>query len=353
VCDPLIAHWPRKLGRPGDTRQQYVHAIDVMPTLLELIGIDPPGAINGVVQRPIEGTSFAPTLWDPQDPGRHTTQYYEMLGSRALYHEGWKAVVFRPLPFVHYTDGENPFASFEDDDWELYHVAEDFSETLDLASAHPDKLAELVDIWWREAERFNVLPLTNVPIVGMDHRYRRQRHVYYPGIGTIPQLVAPNISNRAWSLRAEMVVPDTGAEGAIVCHGSHAGGYVVFLRNGRLHFTYNHLGTTFTTVAAAVVLPAGAVEARIEFTPTGAHAGDVDLFYGDVPVGQGHIARTTLVTVGVHGFTVGYQRGSAIDPLLTGRCDVTPGALRRVVIETFSEPQRTPPTEDRVGMASQ
>jgi len=94
----LIIHWPRKLGRPGDTRQQYVHAVDVMPTLLELIGIDPPETINGVGQRPIEGVSFAPTLWDPRDPGRHTTQYYEMLGSRAMYHDGWKAVVFRPLP---------------------------------------------------------------------------------------------------------------------------------------------------------------------------------------------------------------------------------------------------------------
>jgi arylsulfatase len=177
--------------------------------------------------------------------------------------------------------------------------------------------------------------------------------VFHPGIGTIPQLVAPNISNRAWWLRAELVVPEDGAEGAIVCHGSHAGGYIVFLRHGRLHFSYNHLGTTFTTVAAEVVLPAGPVEARIEFTPTGGHAGDVDLFYGDVPVGQGHIARTTLVTVGVHGFTVGYQRASAIDPDFPGRNEITPGALRRVVIETLSEPQRTPPSEDRVGMASQ
>ena len=353
VCDPLIAYWPRKLGRPGETRQQYVHAIDVMPTLLELIGIEVPGEINGVAQRPIEGVSFASTLWDPGDPGSHTTQYYEMLGSRALYHEGWKAVVFRPLPFVHYTEGENPFGSFEEDDWELYHVAEDFSETSDLAAEHPEKLAELVDIWWREAERYNVLPVTNMPVVGMDPRYRRERYVFYPGIGTIPQLVAPNISNRAWSLRAELVVPEGGVEGALVGQGSHAGGYLVFLRHGRLHFTYNHLGTTLTTVAAEVVLPVGPVEARIEFTPTGAHAGDVDLFYGDVPVGQGHVPRTTLVTVGVHGFTVGYQRGSAIDPSFPGRGDVTPGALRRLVIETYAEPQRKPPSEDRVGLASQ
>jgi arylsulfatase len=276
-----------------------------------------------------------------------------MLGSRALYHDGWKAVVFRPLPLVRYTAEDDPDRSFEDDDWELYHVAEDFSETRDLAAERPEKLAELVDIWWQEAERHNVLPVTNMPITGADPRYRRRRYVFYPGIGTIPQLVAPNISNRAWSLRAELIVPATGAEGALVCHGSHAGGYVVFLRHGRLHLTYNHLGTTLTTIAAEVVLPTGPVEARIEFSPTGAHAGDVDLFYGDVPVGQGHILRTTLVTVGVHGFTVGYQRGSAIDPGFAGRRDITPGALRRVVIETFSDPHRTPPAEDRAGLASQ
>jgi hypothetical protein len=192
-----------------------------------------------------------------------------------------------------------------------------------------------------------------MPVVGTDPRYRRERYVYYAGIGTIPQLVAPNISNRAWTLRAELVVPEGETDGAIACHGSHAGGYAVFLRHRRLHFTYNHLGTTLTTVAAEVVLPSGPVVARVDFSPTGAHAGDVDLYYGDVPVGQGHIPRTTLVTVGVHGFTVGYQRGSAIDPEFTGRRDIPAGVLGRVVIETFSEPQRTPPSEDRVGLASQ
>jgi arylsulfatase A-like enzyme len=353
VCDPLIVHWPRRLGRPGETRGAYVHAIDVMPTLLDLIGIEPPEEINGVPQRPIEGVSFSRTLFDGSDPGRHTTQYYEMLGSRAMYHDGWKAVVFRPLAFVHYTDADDPFRSFEDDDWELYHVAEDFSEIHDLRAEHPEKLAELIDIWWREAERYNVLPVTNMPIVGMDNRYRRSRYVFFPGMGTVPQLVAPNISNRAWSLVADLVVPAGGAEGVIACHGSHAGGYVVFLRQGRLRLTYNHLGTTLTTIGAEVELPPGPVEARIEFTPTGAHAGDVDLYYGDVPVGKGHIPRTTLVTVGMHGFTVGYQRGSAVDPKVTGRSDITAGALRRVLIDTHAEPHRPHPEDDRVGLASQ
>lgn len=195
--------------------------------------------------------------------------------------------------------------------------------------------------------------MTNNPVTGADRRYRRHHYEYLPGIGTIPQIVAPSLSNRAWRLQAELVVPRSGAEGALVCHGSHAGGYAAYVRGGRLHFAYNHLGTTLTTVTSEVALPAGEVTARVEFTPAGSFAGDVALFYGDVPVGQGHVPRTTLVTVGVHGFTVGYQRGSSITPALVGRCEVPAGALRRVVIDVGRARRQVAPTEDRVGMATQ
>jgi arylsulfatase len=355
VCDPLIAHYPSRLGRPGETRHQYVHAVDVMPTLLELIGLEAPAVIRGVAQTAIEGVSFAHTFAEAEAPSRHLIQYYEMLGSRAMYHEGWKAVVFHPLPMITYTERDDPNRSFEDDDWELYHVAEDFSETRNLAVERADKLKELVDLWWNEAERFNVLPVTNQPVRGADTRYRRERFVFYPGIGSLPQLVAPNLSNRAWRMQAELVVPESGAGGVLVCHGGHAGGYVAYVRDGRLRFGYNHLGSSLTTVSAEVALPTGPVVARIEFTPTGAFAGDVDLFYGDVPAGQGHIPRTTLVTFGVHGFTVGYQNGTSVSPECTGRSEFTTGALVQVVIETDKRVRAGVPggSEDRLGMATQ
>src|SRR5262249_53359777 len=139
VCDPLIVHWPSRLGTPGATRHQYVHAVDVMPTVLDVVGITMPDHINGVAQTPLEGGSFAPVLGDGGAASAHVTQYYEMLGCRALYHDGWKAVVFHPMPFVAY-DGTDPNRSFDDDEWELYHVAEDFSETVDLAAERRDKL---------------------------------------------------------------------------------------------------------------------------------------------------------------------------------------------------------------------
>ncbi|HZT66831.1 MAG TPA: arylsulfatase [Acidimicrobiales bacterium] len=352
VCDPLIVNWPARISARGETRHQYVHAVDVLPTVLELIGLDRPDEINGVPQRPLEGVSFAATLDDPSAPSAHVTQYYEMLGSRALYHDGWKAVVFHPMAGLPY-DGSDPNKPFDEDDWELYHVAEDFSETRDLASEQPAKLEEMIELWWSEAERFNVLPLTNQPGRGGDRRYRRDRYQYGPGIGSLPEIVAPNLRNRPWRMQAELLVGPAGADGVIAAHGGSGGGYAIYVRDGRLVFTYNFLGTTVTTVTAEVALPPGEVTARIEFVPTGPFQGDLDLYYGDVPVGQGHLPRTTLFTYGMQGFTVGYQRGSGVVAGLEGRCTMPEGSLRRVVFEAQGRRVQNPEAQERAGLAMQ
>src|SRR5207253_7250945 len=139
----------------GAVRHQFTHASDVLPTVLELIGADAPAELDGIAQRPLEGTSFAYLLADGggDEPERHTTQHFEMLGSRGIYHEGWKAVTFKPLGRM-YDDGIDPDAPFEDDAWELYRVATDLTECDDLAATHPEKLAELVEVWWTEARQF-------------------------------------------------------------------------------------------------------------------------------------------------------------------------------------------------------
>ncbi len=351
ICDPLVVHWPTRLGRPGETRHQYVHAVDVLPTLLELTGVARPDSINGEAQQPIEGVSFASALEDGDAPNRHLTQYYEMFGSRALYHDGWKAVVFHPIAGIAY-DG-SPDRPFDQDDWELYHVATDFSECRNLAAERPEKLAELIALWWDQAERHQVLPLTNRVGVGTDRRHRRDSYEYRPGIGALPETVAPNLRNRAWRLRADLVVPSGGAGGVIAAHGSGAGGWAAYLFDGRLHFAYNLLGTTLTKVSATVELPEGPVCARVEFRPTAPFAGDVDLYYDDLPVGQGHLARTHRVSFGVHGFTVGYQRATPISPDCAGRAELTPGALARVVIEAEGKAYRDPAGEQRAAMANQ
>jgi arylsulfatase len=353
VADPLIFHWPARIGTDGSTRHQYVHAIDVLPTLLDLIGIEPPGTIAGVEQTPIEGVSFASTLEDSAAPSAHVTQYYEMLGSRALYHDGWKAVVFHAPPFIAY-DGTDTTKPFDEDVWELYQVTEDFSEVDDLADVHPAKLAELKDLWWREAEKFQVLPLNNQPGRFGDPRYRRHRHEFLGPVGPLPEALAPNLKNRSFVIAADLV-PPPGEElrGVIVAHGGHAGGYALFLDEGRLRFTYNFVATEITTVTAEVAIPSLPVVVKATFTRTGA-GGDLELFYGDVPVGQGHIRRTTPLTYGTPGFAVGFQPSGPVHPGLVGRAEMSPTVLRRVVVEASGrDPIRDGLLEERVDLATQ
>lgn len=352
VADPMIVHWPARIGHPGENRHQYVHAIDVMPTLLEAIGIEPPVEINGVEQNPIEGVSFAYTLTDGSAPSRHVTQYYEMLGSRALYRDGWKAVTFHTAPFIAY-DGTDVSKPFDEDVWELYHVAEDFSEVHDLAEAEPGKLAELQELWWEEAEKYQVLPLNNQPARFRDRRYQRERYVYYPGIGELPQAMAPNLINRPFLIAADLNVPADGdPSGMIAMQGSHTGGYAVYLAGRRLHYVYNYLGSQITTISASVELPPGAVTVKAAFTPASAIDGDVQLYYGDVPVGEGHISPMTFVTY-AGGFVVGYQRYAAISPACPGKFEITPGVLGRVVVEVAGAPHRDVAGEARAELARQ
>jgi arylsulfatase len=353
VADPLILDWPARLGREGGTRHQYVHAIDLLPTLLDLIGIEAPQTIAGVEQTPLEGVSFAATLDDPEAPSAHVTQYYEMLGSRALYHDGWKAVVFHTTPFITY-DGSDNTKPFDDDVWELYHVAEDFSEVEDLAESHPAKLAELQQLWWREAERFQVLPLNNQPGRFGDPRYRRDRHEFVGPAGPLPEALAPNLKNRSFVIMAELTpTPGEDLRGVIVAHGGHSGGYVLFVDDDRLHFTYNYVATQITTVTAEVTIPSGPVIVRATFTRTGP-GGDLELFYGDVPVGQGHVPTTTPLTYGTPGFAVGFQPSGPIHPGLYGRAELSPTVLRRVVVEASGrDPIRDALVEPRVDLATQ
>ncbi len=356
VCDPLVVHWPAGLGTPGETRQQYVHAVDVLPTMLELLGVEAPEQIDGVAQASFDGLSFAGTLIDGALPSSHTTQYYEMLGCRALYHDGWKAVVYHPPAAIAY-DGSDARRSFDDDVWELYHVAADFSECHDLAATHPDKLAELQALWWIEAERNQVLPLNNQPGRFGDRRFVRDRYVYRPGGSSIPEGMAPNLRGRPYQILAALEVPeptDGGSyDGVIVCHGGHTGGYVLFVKDRRLCFVHNVLGATEHRVSAEVELPAGPVLARLTFTPSGRNAGEIALWYGDVPVGRAQLGSLTPVTFGFAPFCVGAQPLSPICADLVGRAEMPDGVLSQVIIEVAGEPTRDRAAEAQAALSMQ
>lgn len=353
VCDPLIVHWPKGLGTPGQTRHQYVHAIDVTPTLLDIIGIPAPAQINGVAQSPFDGVSFRPSLGDDAAASDHHTQYYEMLGSRALYHHGWKAVVFHPPARMAY-DGSDATRSFDDDIWELYNVAEDFSECNDVAADHPQKLAELQALWWSEADRNQVLPLNNQPGRYGDTRHRRDRYVYHAGISSIPESMAPNLRNRPFQIMAALRIDsDAPCDGVIVAHGGHSGGYALYVQGRRLHYVNNLLGAQITTISASVELPTGDVLARATFTPSGRFTGSIELWYDDVPVGNGAIPMTTPLTYGVDPFAVGYQRMTPVSPALHGSATMPDGVITHVIVEATGKAYRNPEAERAAGLAMQ
>jgi arylsulfatase len=327
VADPCIVHWPRRLSASaGGVRHQFTHAIDVLPSVLELAGIEPPGVIDHVPQSGIDGTSFAYLLGPDGDaaPERHVTQHFEMFGSRALYHEGWKAVAYHPVGPI-YPDGLDPNAPFDDDAWELYHVAEDLSETEDLAAERPEHLARLVARWWEEAERNQVLPLDNRVLWTLAHPKpdrRRPRDVfrYFPGGAAVPEPVAVNVRNRSHTVTVSVEVADgPPPEGVLVALGSVLGGWSLHLLAGRPRYVHNLYGKTRHVLAADGAVGPGRHVVRFEFDKDPADVrhglgGAARLLVDGAVVAEGLIDRFTpsgFNGVGV-GLTCGYEWGPAV-----------------------------------------
>jgi len=272
IADPCIVSWPAGGLADGATRHQFTHAIDVLPTLAELIGIDLPGAIDGIEQAPLDGVSFGYLLRAGGDaePERHETQYCEMFGSRAIYHRGWKAVTFHPIGPLY--DDQDPNAPFDDDVWELYHVEQDLSETRDLAAERPELLAELVELWWEEARRNQVLPLDNRVLWALvhpkpDRRRPRDEHRYFPGGAAVPEPVAVNVRNRSHALIVDLTIDEAaGTDGVLLALGTALGGWSLHILDGRPRYVHNLYGKERHVVAAAE--PIGPGEHRVEYAFT-------------------------------------------------------------------------------------
>ncbi len=263
VRDPLVVHWPRGIAERGAIRAQFCHAVDITPTILELTGAPVPEQFGGVAQIPLHGASIAPTFADPAAPPARSLQYFEQVGHRGLWADGWKITT--------YHEAGRPYG---DDEWALYHLDEDFSECHDLAAEHPDRLRELIDTWWVEAGQHGVLPLDDrmVELFGSAPRpgspHARSEYVYYPPVAHVPADAAPPLGGRAWLITAEVDVPDGGAEGVLYARGSHNVGHSFFVRDGALHFDYNALGT-HTRATAPVVLGPGRHELAVRFQRSG------------------------------------------------------------------------------------
>src|SRR5215510_10269030 len=259
--NPMIISWPKRIKDKGGLRTQFLHTIDIVPTIYELCGVTAPRELNGVQQKPIEGISFAFTFDDAKAESKRKTQYFELGCNRGMYHDGWMASSPSFVPW-------DPNRGEWDPDrapWELYKVDEDFSQANDLAAKHPDKLRQLQDLWWVEAAKYNVLPLDwratirmNAELMGRPSLVRgRNKLTYYPGTIGLPDGASPPMCNKSWTITEEIEVPDSKAEGMIITHGGLEGGYGLYLRDGKPVFVYNFLSVERTTVAAEKPLPKG------------------------------------------------------------------------------------------------
>jgi len=362
VADPCIVRLPnsrRDTRTAGGVRHQFAHAIDILPTVLEIVGIDAPDVIDAVAQSPIDGTSFLYAVHDRDAPTRHLTQYFEMLGSRAIYHDGWKAVTFHALGNI-YDDGLDADAPFDDDVWELYHVAEDLSETHDRADQEPDLLARMVELWWDEARRNDVLPLDNRPLNAIlnprpRRRGSRRRYVYKPFGAPVPEPSAVHVPNREHTITAEVEIgDDVVADGVLLAMGSALGGFSLYLREGRLRYVHNLYAKERHVVESSEVIAPGVHQLVYSFTKTKGFAGTGRLQVDGRVVGEAEIPHFTPMsfTSTGGGLTCGYEMGPAVgdDYIAPFRCNAT---IRRVIVEVSGEHERDPMAVFRAIMSEQ
>jgi arylsulfatase len=327
---PMIAHWPRGVPEPdrGGLRDQFHHVIDVAPTIYEVLGVTPPAVFRGYEQMPVTGTSMLYTFSDPDAPTEHDVQYFEMFGHRAIYADGWKAV-------TRHTKG----TAFDDDDWELYRVAADRSECINLATSEPDKLSEMVALWWREAEAHNVLPLDDrtIELFGARFRdgspHRADRHyTYFPPVSPIPSQVGAAIGGRSWDLQAAIHRP-LGAGGVLYATGTENSGLSLYVQDDYLVFDYNCFGD-HQIVRSEVPVPIGATVVGIRFRRNG-RSGTATLLVDGAACGTVDVPLVLGILSSI-GPSIGLDHGSAVSDAYQAPFAFE-GTLERLDIQLLSQ----------------
>jgi arylsulfatase len=360
IADPCIISWPAGSIDGNGIRLQFTHAIDVLPTITELIGVGLPAEIDGIRQSTIDGQSFAYLLGPGTEaaPERHETQYSEMFGSRAIYHNGWKAVTFHPVGPLY--DDQDPNAPFDDDVWELYYVRDDPSETTDLAARYPDLLTELTELWWHEARRNQVLPLDNRVLWALvnpkpDRRRPREEFRYFQGGAQVPEAVAVNVRNRSHALIVNVAIPGPGhADGVLLALGSALGGFSLHILDGKVRYVHNLYGKERHTIESAETIGAGEHSIGFVFTKDDGPGGTGLLSCDGREIARGIIPRFTpsgFNGVGA-GLTCGYEWGPAIGDGYTAPF-VFAGTIRHAVVETRGPVVRNPLAELEAILAEQ
>ena len=294
----MVIHWPKGIRGKGELRTQWHHVVDIAPTILEAAGLPEPKTVNGIAQTPIEGVSMVYSLNDAKAKDRHIIQYFEMLGNRAIYHDGWFAGTIHKAPWEF-----NPRNLLENDKWELYDTRADFSLSDDLAAKNPEKLREMQGLFMTEAVKYQVLPLDdrlldrfNAALAGRpDLMAGRTSLTVYQGMRGMMENVFINTKNASHSITAEVSIPKGGGTGVILAQGGRFGGWSLYLKDGKPAYTYNWLGLKRYTIAAQKALPAGKASIRYEFAYDGGgfcKGGVGTIFVNNKKVAQGRVENT-------------------------------------------------------------
>jgi arylsulfatase len=294
-----IVHWPKGIEAKGETRQQFSHVIDIAPTVLEAAGLPHPTFVNGMQQKPIEGTSMLYSFNDADAPERHETQYFEMFGNRGIYHKGWTAVTKHKTPWE--LVGGNMLA-LDDDVWELYNTNEDWTQANDLSREMPDLLHKLQRLWLIEAVRYNVLPIDdrsgerlNPELAGRPELITGDSQTLFPGMVRLTEHALINTKNKSWSATAEITVPEAGVDGTIIAQGGNFGGWALYAKDNKLKYVYNLLGLQMFTVEAPAPLPSGLIQVQMDFEYDGGglgKGGTASLYVNGEKVTDGRVEHT-------------------------------------------------------------
>jgi arylsulfatase A-like enzyme len=356
TSDLCIIHWPKGIKAKGDIRHQFIHAIDLVPTTLDVLKQKMPSSINGAAQAPIEGISFAATFDNPKAPLPREAQYFEMLGSRSIQLDGWRAHVGAP----NWPSGEPTTAEYMDKaPWMLFNLNEDFSEANDVAAQFPAKLDQLKQLWFMQASKYKVFPVDSslqmrlaTPRPQMSAP--RDKYIYYPGTGEVDGSNAADVRNRSHKISADVEIPKDGAKGVLIANGGTFAGYSFFInKDQKLQYSHNYVGIKEYKVISDQKVPTGKVTLRMEFKKTGAPdfatgkgaPGKVTLFINEKAVGSGDIPVTVPIgySLSGDGLSIGMDTLSAVSLDYMGSTfPFTGGVIQRVTIDVGNDQHPTP-----------
>ncbi|HEX5916321.1 MAG TPA: arylsulfatase [Nocardioides sp.] len=342
TADPMIVSWPERITEHG-VRTQYTHAVDIVPTVYDAFGIEAPETLRGYTQFPLEGVSFLASFDDPAARTGKQTQFYSMGGTRAIWHDGWKAAALSPA-------APDCWAGYPTQEWELFNTDLDPTECHDIADEHPDKLRELIDLWWVQAGMYNALPLENRGVVEILTTERpqiakpRNRYVYYPGCAEVPESVAPDTRNRSFTVAVEADIETAEASGVLFSHGARFGGHALYVKDGRLKYVYNWVGMFEQVVESDVPIETGPAVFSASFEREGdtiPAEGTLTLHIGETKVGEGRIrTQPGRFSIAGEGLNIGRDSGEPITDDYPGRSPwpFTGGTIHKAVVDVSGAP---------------